>query len=84
MPTKMTERSRLFDPLYVLTMSSGKCGCRRFAAFPSVDMLPVSDRQCLLIMSLALFYYGGRDFKEHAGLPGRFVQVVKMRVSGAA
>ena len=47
MPTRMIERSRLFDALYVVTMSFDKCsrdvmgsrkgGWRRFAAFPSVD-----------------------------------------------
>ena len=48
MPTRMIERSGLFDAVYVVTTSFGKCGWRRFAAFPSVDMLPVQGRQVLV------------------------------------
>ena len=33
---------------------------------------------------LALLYYRDRGFKEHAELPGLFVQIVEMRVSRVA
>ena len=61
---------------------------RWLKAFCSISerryMSPVPDRQCLLIMCLALLYYGDRDFREHAELSDLFVQIVEMRVSRAA